>query len=154
VYFGSFGDYEEGELEGLRAKAKENPDLYMEMGDEFTSTGDIAGSVYAVDCRCNGLRKYEDFIWSHRHMILTYLCAMTKEHMTDAASELRTLTAKAVKMLTRENTMLRNRARLAQQIARTARIVARKAEYEKHTDVVTIPGRDVRRLRRAVEGRR
>lgn len=71
---GGLGDYEEGELEELRANAGKNSDKYIEHGDcDSISHGYLAGRRYVYSCPCNAVRGYEDFIWNERRRIMDYL---------------------------------------------------------------------------------
>lgn len=66
------GDWDDGELEGLRAKAIAQPDKYH--GCNYSVCGgDVNGKRFVIDCPCNGVRPFEDFIWSHGEMIARYL---------------------------------------------------------------------------------
>ncbi len=76
VHYASFnneGNFEEGELEDLRKKAKKEPKKYIEHDYSSIEWGYLDGKQYVVDCECNGARRYEDFIWNHRYLILNYL---------------------------------------------------------------------------------
>lgn len=79
------GCFEEGELEELQLMAKSEPDKYID-GD-FTHWGDIDGKQVVVNCCCNALRKYEDFIWSHRHIIIDYLKDRIRENCQNAEAD-------------------------------------------------------------------
>lgn len=71
--------YDEGELEELRAKAKEEPDKYLEWADrDSIGWGHINGQQAVIDCPCNKLKDCEDWIWSHRYLIKDYLLARTE----------------------------------------------------------------------------
>lgn len=71
------GDFEEGELERLRAEAKADPDKTIANGG--VRTGEIDGCTVVIGCPCNALRKYEDWIWNHRRLIATYLPKRAKD---------------------------------------------------------------------------
>jgi hypothetical protein len=88
VYFATqdSGDYEEGELENLRAQAEKDPDKYIEV-DCFTTRILIDGKGYAYGCKCNKLRRYEDWIWSNRRGIVAYLKARTEKRLKAAAED-------------------------------------------------------------------
>ena len=67
------GDYEKGELEELKKQAEEEPDKYIEVfDDDAASWGHIDGKQFVIGCPCNGARKYEDWILSHRYIIAEY----------------------------------------------------------------------------------
>jgi hypothetical protein len=79
------GDYGEGELAELQAQAAREPDKYIEEGLYNTiATGDMAGHHVVIECPCNGLSRYEDFIWSHRELIMDYLTKRAKEEYDEA----------------------------------------------------------------------
>jgi hypothetical protein len=88
VYFATddFGDFEEGELEELREKAKKEPDKYIEV-DYFTSRVAVAGKTYAWKCKCNMVRRYEDWIWSNRRQIVRFLKAKTERRFKAAEDD-------------------------------------------------------------------
>lgn len=67
----SAGDWEDGELEKLRQNAKTNPDKYFAM--DRVETADIDGKHIVVNCPCNYLTRLEQWIWSHRRIIATYI---------------------------------------------------------------------------------
>lgn len=66
------GDWEEGELEGLREKAEKEPDKYVGF-DHQVRTGYIDGKQVVTNCPCHGLTQYESFIWQHRQIISEYI---------------------------------------------------------------------------------
>lgn len=71
-------DWEDGELEALEADPNAT-DV------DYTPTyGYLNGKVYLHGCPCNQARRYEDFIWSHRHGIADYLKARAELEMKDA----------------------------------------------------------------------
>ena len=60
-------DWEEGELEALR-KDKNAIEV-----DYSVPSVEIDGKEFVVGCPCNGLYKYEGFIWANRELIVQYL---------------------------------------------------------------------------------
>lgn len=79
------GDYEDGELEDLRASAQKEPGKYIEHNDYDTiDWGFIAGKQIVYGCPCNSARRYEQWIWSHRYIIAKYLRLMAEEAEIDA----------------------------------------------------------------------
>lgn len=80
----SAGDWETGELEGLRKRAEERPNECVAM--DRVEAGSIGGKDIVVNCPCNFLRKYEDFIWSHRHIAAKYIAKRAKQR-AEAACE-------------------------------------------------------------------
>lgn len=82
------GHFDEGELEGLREKAVKNPEMYLEYSEyDSISYGHIAGNQAVIPCDCNHLRKYENFIWEHRGLIIQYLIKRTEQERKDAEME-------------------------------------------------------------------
>ena len=81
VYFctgSGHGDYNEGELEGLKQKAAAEPDKYIAFEWDVIETGYIDGRRVVVDCECHKLRRFEDWIWGHRNIIIDYLTARAR----------------------------------------------------------------------------
>ena len=76
------GSWEEGELENLRKKAEKNPDQYVAMAR--VESGTMNGKEVVVNCPCNFLKKYEDFIWAHRHVIAKYIAVRAKQRAEKA----------------------------------------------------------------------
>jgi hypothetical protein len=81
---GEFMD--DGELERLLEKQKASPDKYFGQ-DNGISSGWIGGKAYVWGCPCNKARPYENFIWNNRHVIMTYLHAMTAKNLSDAKAD-------------------------------------------------------------------
>ena len=81
----SAGDWEEGELEKLRERAKID-DRVVPM--ERVSLGRIDGKEFVVGCPClaENLRKYEDFIWAYRKQFFEYVQKRIK-HIVEHALE-------------------------------------------------------------------
>lgn len=74
-------DWDDGELEALRADPNAE-DVY------YTPTwGYLVGKQYLHGCPCNEARRYEDFIWSHRHGIIRYLRARTQANLKTAEAD-------------------------------------------------------------------
>lgn len=82
------GPFDEGELEDLRAKAKKDPDRYVEdPGYDSVAWGMVDGKQAVIGCPCNGLRRYEDFIWGNRSVIAAYLRNRSEERLKSAERE-------------------------------------------------------------------
>ena len=61
-------------LNDALAEQKKNPDgVVINYEDDFVFAKDIDGKTFVVDCPCNGLTKYENFIWDNRNAIREYL---------------------------------------------------------------------------------
>jgi len=87
------GRFDEGELEDLREKAKKEPDKYIEDPSyDSISWGRIDGKQAVIGCVCNGLAKYEEFIWRNRHVIARYLKEKSERLAKESAND-----AKAMK---------------------------------------------------------
>lgn len=79
-------DYEEGEYEELCEKEAKDPDSYME-ADGSVGYGYIDGKRAVWGCKCNGMRKYEDWVWAHRRIITEYLSQRTDKELKNALYE-------------------------------------------------------------------
>ena len=82
------GDYEPGELDRLLAKQSKEPEKYV--GDAQSDSigwGLIDGKQAVFACPCRKLRRYEDWIWDHREIIVTYLRARTLRDLKIARHE-------------------------------------------------------------------
>lgn len=75
---------DERELERLLRLADEKPNAYVASEYDSISCGQIAGMTAVYDCPCNGLRKYEDFIWENRELIIKYIRKRTAAEMKAA----------------------------------------------------------------------
>lgn len=77
--------FDPGELGELREKAAKEPEKYLEdAGSDSLSWGRIDGKQAVIGCPCNGLKRYEDFIWNNRHVISKYLEARAKDRLAQA----------------------------------------------------------------------
>jgi hypothetical protein len=82
------GYFDEGELEDLLTKKQAEPDKCLEdSGADSILYGHIDGKQAVLGCPCNGLSKYEDFIWRNRDVILSYLERRTKARLQKATQE-------------------------------------------------------------------
>ena len=69
----------------LYAKAESDPRRYrVDPLNDSVSVGELAGSIVVYGCPCNGARRYEDFIWSHRRMIARYLKERAAKELQEA----------------------------------------------------------------------
>jgi hypothetical protein len=78
--------YEEGELASYQELRAEDPDGYIETEGECVHYSAIQGQTVPDGCPCNGLRKYEDFMWSHRDLWCSYLMARKLSAQKEADS--------------------------------------------------------------------
>ena len=55
--------------------------VVIEYNDDFIHYKELNGILFVVDCPCNGLRRYEDFIWNNRDVFRDYLkIRVEREH--------------------------------------------------------------------------
>jgi len=47
--------------------------VVIEYDSDFIYYKELSGNVFVIDCACNGLRRYEDFLWNNRDVIRKYL---------------------------------------------------------------------------------
>lgn len=81
-------DYE-NMLQSALAEQKKDPDgIVINYEDEFIYAKDIDGKTFVVDCPCNGLRRYEDWIWNNRNAIRDYLKHRVEQEFKWAEQEL------------------------------------------------------------------
>lgn len=59
-------------LNTVEAEKAANPDGVIIHDDDFVYYYLFDSSVYVDECPCNGLRRYEDFIWNNRNTIREY----------------------------------------------------------------------------------
>lgn len=82
------GDWEEGELEDLRAKATAQPDKYVAIGEDGVSQCSI-GIVWG--CPCGMAGRYENFLIEYEQEILTYYRRTIPERKKRADADMRLL---------------------------------------------------------------
>lgn len=70
-------DWEQGELEGLREKARLDPEKYKAI-DYTVATIEINGNRYSMDCECGEAAYHEKFIVDHSRQIAEYLNGRAK----------------------------------------------------------------------------
>jgi len=70
-HFEPEGDFDDGELEELERRAKEQPDRFV--CQDRVSLVNVGGKQFVMDCPCKGYMPYARFIWGHRHAIMDYL---------------------------------------------------------------------------------
>jgi len=79
------GDWEPGELEGLRQKAIADPDRYRGVARVRRMT--FGAQVAVVGCPCNALQRAEDLFWKNRKSIVAYISARVKDIVEHALEE-------------------------------------------------------------------
>lgn len=85
VHYASGGDFmEEGQLAGLEAKRKENPDRYIPTTDDSVGITDIFGVTYVFNCPCDWAEKIERHLWARRREIIAYYQARTQRELQEA----------------------------------------------------------------------
>lgn len=78
-------DLEEQELAELRAKAKAEPNKYIEdPNNDSIGWGYLNGQQVVWNCCPEKVAQYEQFIWSHRAMILGYIKERTTRELRDS----------------------------------------------------------------------
>ena len=82
-----FAGYDDDdELEKLLEKHKENPDKFVAQAGSI-GYGTINGKQAVMNCQCNRLREFEDWIWLHRHIVARYVEARTRNRAEAALSD-------------------------------------------------------------------
>lgn len=66
-------DYDNMLKDCLEEQRKYPEGVVIDYENDFIEAKDIDGRTFVVDCPCNGLRKYEEWIWNNRHIIRDYL---------------------------------------------------------------------------------
>jgi hypothetical protein len=85
VHYASGGDFmEEGELAGLEAKHKAQPDRYIPTTDDSVGLTEVGGVTYVYDCPCRGLERVESLFWNNRARIIAYYKARTARELKEA----------------------------------------------------------------------
>lgn len=67
------GDYEDYLQEALKAQKADPDSVVIHYGVDFVSAKDLNGTAFVLECPCNGLAKYEAFIWDSKDSIRKYL---------------------------------------------------------------------------------
>lgn len=87
VHYASGGDnMEEGELAGLEAKRKENPDRYIPTTDDSVAITDVFGAVCVWECPCGWAENIERHLWSRRRDIIAYYQSRTQRELQEATA--------------------------------------------------------------------
>lgn len=77
--------YDVEEIERCQRAADKEPEKWCEHHEDGISFGFIDGKQVVFDCPCNKLRRYEDFIWRHRDLIVSYLQRRGEAELKEAA---------------------------------------------------------------------
>lgn len=81
------GEYDEGELEKIQEKARENPDNYWENSmDDSIAIAYLDGITLCYGCPCGRSKRYENFMWGNRALILKYIKKRADKELADATS--------------------------------------------------------------------
>jgi hypothetical protein len=73
-------DYDDGELEGLLAKATAEPDKYMgDFNNDSVSVIDMPGGLIIWGCPCHKAKQYEDFLVSYRRETMEFYKRLVKK---------------------------------------------------------------------------
>lgn len=88
TYFASQvgGAFECNELEELLAKAKAEPEKYIDTGHDGSSYVNL-GNQYVHGCACGAEKRHEDWIWTHRRAIAQYIKARTAKELKAAQEQ-------------------------------------------------------------------
>ena len=70
---------EQSELDDFIRLAAEKPDAYIGVDSECIHYSTIQGHAVPDDCPCNGLYKYEKFMWDYKDLWVSYLMARKLE---------------------------------------------------------------------------
>lgn len=68
----SHGDFEEGEYEGLKKLAEEQPDKYIESEYGCIDYFEFGNDIVVWDCPCGNDVYYENSIWRSRSQIMNF----------------------------------------------------------------------------------
>lgn len=75
-------------LESALREQKENPNgVIIHYDSDFVMTKDLNGMAFVVECPCNGLAIYEDFIWAERNQIRDFLKKRVDQELAWAEQE-------------------------------------------------------------------
>jgi hypothetical protein len=81
-------EYEDYLKYALSAKVK-NPDSVLIHYDvDFVAAKNLHGIAFVLECPCNGLSKYEEFIWNNKEEIEAYLKVRTAQEIQWAQEQL------------------------------------------------------------------
>ena len=72
----------------LENQKKDPEGVIINYEDDFIYAKDIDGKTFVVDCPCNGLIKYEDWIWANREPIRNYLKVRVDQELQWAEQEM------------------------------------------------------------------
>ncbi len=76
-------------LDNALEEQKANPDgVIINYTDDFISASDIDGRTFVDDCPCNGLYRYEQWIWNNKNTIRDYLKARIEQEFKWAEEQL------------------------------------------------------------------
>lgn len=65
--------YENYLTDVLAAKEKDPDGIVIHYDDDYVRAKDLNGMAFVIDCPCNGLYIYEQFIWQDKDSIRNYL---------------------------------------------------------------------------------
>jgi len=80
-------DYDNMLNDVLEEQKKDPEGVVINHEDDFIHAKDLDGKTFVVDCPCNGLRKYEDWIWGNRDSIRDYFAVRVKQEAEWAEQE-------------------------------------------------------------------
>lgn len=88
-------------MEELVKKSKTEPNKYVQVDDDTVIWGYLDGKQTPIECPCNHARKFEDWIWNHRHIIAPYFRERLAIMKMDLAYEERDLDPELMKKVER-----------------------------------------------------
>lgn len=67
---------------------KKDPDgVIINFKDDFVHTKEIDNKIFVVDCPCNGLRRYEEWMWNNRNTFREYFVKRVNQEAIWAEQE-------------------------------------------------------------------
>lgn len=78
-----------GMLNSALEEQKKDPEgVVINYEDDFIFAKNIDGKTFVVDCPCNSLRRYEEFMWANRDAFREYLVKRINQEAIWAEQEL------------------------------------------------------------------
>ena len=94
------GDYDEGELDELRANSLAEPDKYVEVPDfSSVSTMHFNGEQHVIGCSCRSLDQLVSFIEGNAEQLAAYLSLYWKDKRKEFAFQLSNADARAASLV-------------------------------------------------------
>lgn len=126
-YYGNW-DWEDGELEELIELSEKKPDEYVAC--DYTPTVVTIDSRDAViGCPCNHLRKFEDWMWEHRDIMLTYYKEKVMARLESADSDFQALCKHMDKLKLKDEVVKKH-------IVKARKLQEMRSEYEGKIEIL------------------